>query len=457
MTGDTSAVIVVSGAGRDLVAGGEVSQIQFELRPADFTVSRSGAPPIVAGYRDVTTLAVDHGRVLLVLGNGAARLLVEALGDRLGTVISELRERRARQMLHDRFVEILDAERLELVEYRIGEEHGVAQIAYHEWGVALLPVDERDAWRLVRRADLAQVDADAARGVVAFHERPRLGSPSGPAIELLGLGQDSERHRARIAALRDGALEDAAAIVGRLMPDAPFAARQQASAALVDGRPVAQSDLADAWPFVERAVLVDPMYASTYQALIARGSAGAQGATWIALAPLKPTVAGAAREAAPGGLDHMSWFLVGLPGNLLAFELVSEGSHATYLFRIVPRAQYAGQGPGDLADQLRAAVFDVSQCLIDTRFLREPIYLTEQALADPRYTRYRFAIAAMPTLQAARARFVGRLIHSEDASWTAALEDAIKWHSQSRDDSAVWPGGAPLDAGDADAQSQETN
>ena len=37
-----------------------------------------------------------------------------------------------------------------LVEYRAAEEHGVAQIAYHPWGVALLPVDERRPWRLVQ-------------------------------------------------------------------------------------------------------------------------------------------------------------------------------------------------------------------------------------------------------------------------------------------------------------------
>ncbi len=108
----------------------------------------------------------------------------------------------------------------------------------------------------------------------------------------------------------------------------------------------------------------------------------------------------------------MAWFFVALPQNLLAFELVSEGSHATYLFR-------AG-------DSLDAAVFDVSESLIDSRFLREPIYMTDADLAAPDNVRYRFAIAALPSLRAARARFVRRLIHTDDESWTASLDEAIK-------------------------------
>jgi hypothetical protein len=138
----------------------------------------------------------------------------------------------------------------------------------------------------------------------------------------------------------------------------------------------------------------------------------------------------------------MSWFLVGLPGNLVAFELVSGGAHATYLYRVLPRADYAGQDPAALTAPLTQAVFDVSECLIDTRFLREPIYLTQEQLTDPRFTRYRFAIAALPTLQAARWRFVGRLIHQDDATWNAALEDAIRFNISTRDDAAVWTGSA---------------
>jgi hypothetical protein len=425
MTGDASAPITIEGTGRDLVAGGDAAPIRLEIRDNGFTVSRAGAAPVIANFRDVTTIAVDHGRLLLVLGGGAARFLLEAIGDRLGLAVSELRERRAWQMLHDRFIEVPAADRLELIEYRVGTEHGVAQIAYHPWGVALLPVDGRAPSRLIRRADIAAVRADPGHGAVNVD----VGGAQAERIEVLALGAAFESHRARLAALRDGALGDAAAIVAALLPDAPFAVRQAASAGLVDGRPVASAQLGDAWPYVERAVLVDPVFAASYRALLARSSAGTNAASWLALAPRTPGKAD----------EYMSWFLVGLPGNLIAFELVSGGAHATYLFRLVPRAQFDGEPP---ADALTQAVLDVSESLIDTRFLREPIYLTDAALADPKYVRYRFAIAALPTLRAARWRFVGRLIHSDDASWNAALDDAIRFNSSTRDDAAAWPGSA---------------
>jgi hypothetical protein len=108
----------------------------------------------------------------------------------------------------------------------------------------------------------------------------------------------------------------------------------------------------------------------------------------------------------------MAWFFVTLPGDVVAFELVSEGSHATYLFR-------AAGNPA-------AAVFDVSESLIDTRFLREPIYMTDAELGAAENQRYRFAIAALPSLRAARGRFVKRLIHTDAESWAASLDEAIK-------------------------------
>ena len=86
------------------------------------------------------------------------------------------------------------------------------------------------------------------------------------------MGEQNERHRQRLVALRDGAASDAATIVAQLLPDAPFQARQRAASLLVDGSPASPSELAEAWPFVERAVLVDPTFAASYHALMARGT-----------------------------------------------------------------------------------------------------------------------------------------------------------------------------------------
>ncbi|MFN8631586.1 MAG: hypothetical protein U0838_15090 [Chloroflexota bacterium] len=137
------------------------------------------------------------------------------------------------------------------------------------------------------------------------------------------------------------------------------------------------------------------------------------------------------------------WFLVGLPGNLIAMELVSEGSHATYLFRVVPRASFGGVLA---AGALEAAVTGLSEALIDARFLREPMALPAAQLAAPDALRYRLAVAALPSLAAARWAFVARVVHRDAESWEAAVRDLVAWHASTRDDSAEWPGRAAQEA-----------
>ena len=46
-------------------------------------------------------------------------------------------------------------------------------------------------------------------------------------------------------------------------------------------------------------------------------------------------------------------------------QLVSEGAHATYLFRVAPRATYAGESPRMLGDVMVRTVADLSDALID--------------------------------------------------------------------------------------------
>jgi hypothetical protein len=415
MQGATDAPIIVTGLARNLTRGGMPTALRVDMAADGFMVRLEGQPPYSAAYRDLTTIGVDQGQVLLVLGE-AMRLIADQLGAGLATLVGELRERRARQMLTDRLIDLPAHERLELVEYAAGDEHGVAQLAVHPWGAALMPLDERRAWRLVRRADIAAVRPDQSAGRVAVEVAPRPGR-AGYSFEMLGLGLDTVRMSQRLTALYDTALSDVAAIVAGLLVDAPPGIRQLASGLLIDGRPASRAELGDAWGPIERAVLSEPTFAASYAALAGHSaSAAGQSPSWISLAPVRPT----------DPTVHKSWFLVGLPGGLLAFELVSEGAHATYLFRA--------------NDSYEAAAFDVSECLIDMRFLREPIYLAEDALAGARYLRYRLAIAALPTLRAARARFVGRLIHSDEESWARSLDDAVAWNAANQDASAVWPG-----------------
>ncbi len=326
--------------------------------------------------------------------------------------------------------ELADDAEIELVEYEAPGEAGVGQLVYHDRGVVLAPVDERHPWRRIRRADVGTVEPEPAMGGVRIQGAGRSlpASPGGAAIRLVRMGAIATRHAQRWSALRDGAAADAAAIVTGLIPDAPYGVRASASATLLEGRPASPATLRDAWEPLERAVLGHPPFAESYATLRA-AAGGATAPRWLVAAPERPGAPDAPRL----------WFLVGLPGNLVALELVSEGAHATYLFRVVPRAAFTGAlAPG----ALEGAVADVSEALIDARFLREPMALSAARLAEPEALRYRLALAALPSLAAARSRFVARLVHRDAESWASALRDVVAWHATARDEAAEWPGRA---------------
>ncbi len=411
---------VTSHAGFARQPGGVAARATVELDEATFALVGEGSQPRVVAYRDLSTVAISGGVGLLVIGDGpgAERWLLEQFGAAIGPLLAELRERRLRQRLADGLVELPAGEPVELVEYAVGREAGVAQLALDAWGVTLTPLDERQPVHRTRRAEITSVDVRPEVGGV------RVGALGG-GFDLLRLGSAATRYHDRLAALPTGAALDAGRLVAALVLDAPPAVAARAAGALIDGRPASPADLGDAWPWLEANVLREPAFAASYAALRARAG-GDSGLRWLALAPVEP------------GADEMkAWFLVALPANLVALELVSEGAHATYCFRVVPRATYAGGiDPG----AARAAVSGISAALLDARFLREPIAMPDAQLATPRGIRWRLALRALPSLALARAQFVGRLVHRDEASWEAALDDLITWHETCRDDGAAWPG-----------------
>ncbi len=418
-------------------SGGASAEVQVTLDQNGVTVGAATSALWSAAYRDVAAVAIEGGVVTVDLGPGpgAERWEFERLGTMAGLLVRLLRDGRLRQRLADGLVETRPGTPVDLVEYAAGPESGIAQLLYHERGVALAPVDERRPWRRIRRADIGSVAVEASVGGVAVGGAgPSLApAPDGaPALRLLRLGAIATEHARRWTALRDGAMADATAIVAGLAPDASFGARSLASRVLLEGRAASPATLGEAWPVLEAAALGVPPFDASYRVLRAIGGGG-EAPRWIACAP-----------EAPGSPDRPRlWFLVGLPGNLVAMELVSEGAHATYLFRVLPRASFSGSLP---AGALEAAVAGISEALLDARFLREPMALPAAQLAAPAALRYRLALAALPSLAAARWAFVARVAHRDPVSWEGALRDLVAWHSTARDDRAEWPGRAAEEA-----------
>jgi hypothetical protein len=420
--------------GEARLAGGVPAPAELTFGVDGFSVAVGGGAPWSAAYRDITEIVVDAGAVLVGLGAAATgqRWLFERFGAATGALVRGLRDGRLRQRLGDGLVELDHDVPIELVEFAAGAATGVAQLLYHDRGVALAPLEGAGTTLRIARGDIGNLAVDPVGGKL------HVDGADGPlarelaSLDLLHLGQAASSHRDRWAALRDGAGADIGTILGVLLADAPFEVRSRALGAVREGRPVERSELGPAWEVVETAVLTEPTFAASYRALLSR--AGDAAPRWLAVAADQP-----------GSIDPPRiWFLVALPGNLLALELVSEGAHATYCFWVAPRSSFARGAidPGPVA----AAARDVSEALVDGRFLREPMAIPADRLADPEFLRYRLALAALPSLAAARARFVARLIHSDEAAWAAALDDLIRWHGAERDEAAEWAGRAAQEA-----------
>jgi hypothetical protein len=407
--------------GRSRRGVGAAVATTVRLEASAFSVTAGDSPPWWAAYRDVARVSVDGGQVAVDVGSADADpWIFDQFGAHLGALARGLREGRFRQWLADGLVEEGASEPIELLEVETAGGRWVAQVLYHSRGVAVAPLDEGQAPRRIRRAEIDTVSGEQGSG------RVRIGAGD-LVLELVGLGPLETAHRQRWLMLRDAAAADMAAIVGGHLADAPFELRRLALERLREGHPRRPEDLEATFPLLESAVQTEPGFAESYRALLERAG-GRAAPRWIALAPARP--------GAPG--EAVAWFLVGLPGNLLALELVSEGAHATYLYRVAPRATFVegALDPTSLAD----AVDDVSEALIDARFLREPMAIPAERLAEPANLRYRLALAVLPTLAAARARVVARLVHTDIPTWSDALDDVIAWHRGSRDDGDVWPG-----------------
>ena len=142
------------------------------------------------------------------------------------------------------------------------------------------------------------------------------------------------------------------------------------------------------------------------------------------------------------------WFLIPIystssqgPGNAVAMEAASEdgGGKATYFFRIVSRKDYpAIKSIQDMHKEVDNFIKGINRCMLATNFRREPIYLSDEKLADPQYTRYRFAIQKLPALQTLRRLFIGRVIHSSLEQWKQDVAELLKFNVTTLDDSVRW-------------------
>ena len=164
--------------------------------------------------------------------------------------------------------------------------------------------------------------------------------------------------------------------------------------------------------------------------------------------------------------DHL-WLLFPIyssdpqrPGNALAMEvarlqssdtdadLVGEnrdqmsqgGGNATYFFKISSRKDYpkAVKDMTQMHKGVDRLIVNVNRLMLDINFRKEPIYLSDERLKEPQYSRYFYAVSKIPSLKALRGLFIGRVIHSSFEQWKSDVSDLLKFNVTAESDDIKW-------------------
>ena len=146
------------------------------------------------------------------------------------------------------------------------------------------------------------------------------------------------------------------------------------------------------------------------------------------------------------------WFLIpmystetGKPGNAIAMEASTGegGGKATYFFRMVSRKDYPKYtNIEDLHKVMDDLIPTINRCMLEINFRREPIYLSDDKLEEPRYSRYWYAVKRMPSLRTLRSLFKGRVSHLSSEQWRKDVMDLLRFNVEAEEDDVKWKKGA---------------
>ncbi len=149
------------------------------------------------------------------------------------------------------------------------------------------------------------------------------------------------------------------------------------------------------------------------------------------------------------------WFLIPIYnitskeyGNAFAMEAgtISEEEvvkgKATYFFRMMERNKYSNiENIDELHKKADEFIRTINRCMIEINLRREPIYLSDEKINEPRYEKYQFAIEKIPSLRLLRKLFIGRVIHGSEGQWEEDVKNLLKFNINSRDDNEKWKKG----------------
>jgi hypothetical protein len=365
-------------------------------------------------YRDMVRIDAASYK-LLISNTDGSKLELSAMGHRYEDVVRELHNGRNEQMVKD----LLMGERLRKQGVR-GElrspfrgAEGSVEVRLYDTAVVLMPL----------RYGLVRVRYSDIRGIEAQNHMLRIELESGEQLTLAMLGRELDPLWKGISDAMAEIESNVQATVKDIFPEASGETLRDASRLLREARAARRQDLEDLSPRLFEALesrLRAAGLGNEYDHLMARGR--------------KDLVRIGIKHSLSSKEDYI-WFMVPLlstNGNAVAMEATSgsDTGRATYFFRIASRGEYPGMDDEARFEAAEGCMDLLTAALQDINFRREPIYLGDDQLADPQYSKYRFSVILMPGLRELRHRFIGRVAHTSPEEWSTKVDDLLAFNGR---------------------------
>lgn len=105
---------------------------------------------------------------------------------------------------------------------------------------------------------------------------------------------------------------------------------------------------------------------------------------------------------------------------------------------VLPRGGFPNSTHAQFVKEAAVLIHDLHEAIIATGFRREPIYLSEDRLNTPEYSKYLYASKHLEPLRLLRERFNERVIHTTFDQWKSDFTDALRFNVSAGDDSSRW-------------------
>lgn len=391
-------------------------QCKIVVGTDSFTLRTPLGETRVFSYRDIYQMSAEGYRINVTIADGT-RLELSALGHRYEDAARELHRARNEVIMAD----LLMGEKVRKQgvkgELRLpfrGAE-GPCEIRLYDTALVLLPL--RHALMRVRYSDIVGMEAkDHVLGMEL---------ESGERLVIAKLGRELDPLWKGISYAMAELDTNVQTVIKDLCPSLSGEELSSAARLMREGRAARRQDLED----------ISPALFPSLEARLRGQGLGLEYDNLVARGQKDLVRIGIKRSLVSDMEEDYIWFMVpllGQAGNAVAMEVTSGpgGGRATYFFRIAPRSEYVGLDREAREEAAERCMDVLTAGLQDINFRRQPIYLADEKLLSPPFSRYRFSLMIMPSLRELRSLFIGRVAHTSPEEWAAKVDEVLAFNAK---------------------------